>query len=64
MIHTLLTAELPFVLTATIFSGLLGISWSKNGWANFVIKVLFIAMATWGAVIAGNMSGIIISIGG
>lgn len=62
--HALLTAELPFVLTATVGSGLLGVVWSKNGWVNFIIKAFFIAMAVWGTMVSGNMSGIIISIGG
>lgn len=64
MMLTLLTAELPFVLTATIGSGLLGVVWTKRGFVNFTIKVLFIAMAIWGAMVAGSMSGIIISVGG
>ncbi len=64
MMHALLTAELPFVLTATICSGLLGIIWTKMGLVNFIIKVLFIVVAIWGAMVAGNLSGILISIGG
>ena len=53
-----------YVIVTALASGYLGMIWSRRGWWNTNLKVIFIAMAAWGAFIALSSAGYIVQVSG
>ena len=49
-----------FHLLVTILCFLQGVWWSRRGWANVIVKLIFWTFAVWGIIVALQDRGMIV----
>jgi len=55
---------LTYAILSTVLLLFISVIWSKNGWPNILIKLIFIASFVYGVVVSLHLAGWLIAIPG